>query len=224
MSRSLRLAALEAKVAGMPPDPGALRSAFGRFRRTGVLPEDEAMAVRVVVWADTGVDPTRFELESDLGREGLLRAYVAGLMAREDPTMEGLRSEAVYAEEPVQGIARRILVRLAEGGEDPSEPLFRLKGWEPMELTCASVALTWVGFPHCVVAEDRWEEADRVVEELRRVREAVERMRERERESWLRALSIEMEGVSTSPTEPLLALAVCEIRLLAELLGTRAER
>lgn len=219
MSRSLRLAALEAKVAGMPPDPGALRSAFERFRRMGVLPEDEAMAVRVVVWADTGVHPTRFELESDLGREALLRAYVAGLMAREDPTMEAVRSEAVYAEEPVRGIARLILVRLAEGGADPSEPLIRLKGWESMELTCASVALSWVGFPHCVVAEARWEEVDRVVEELRRVREAVERMRAEEREGWFTALAREMDQGRGEPADPLLRTAVVGLRHLGEMVG-----
>ena len=172
MRQQRRLDRLQRTFRSIPIAPQTIRDACERFRRTGELPEDVRVARHVLDWCDTGINAAEFSRDArDVG--ALMRAAVNTMGRRHDPVMQALRNEAVFAWEPVRDIARQMLKRMAEGGGDPSEPMFKMCGYEVPEMTCSSMALTLLGFPECLATKDNAERADAVFVKLRDLRARV---------------------------------------------------
>jgi hypothetical protein len=142
---------VERVFAKLPPNPEVVRTAFAKFREGGELPENVRVARAVIDWAETGIDPTKYgdDFESKARR---LRAYVESARAG-DAVMNRLREEAVFAEDPVRHVARILLRQMANGGQDVAQPLFQQGVFPTPEMTCASVALSMIRWPFCVVDE-----------------------------------------------------------------------
>ena len=86
-----------------------------------------------------------------------------------DAVMNRLREEAVFAEDPVRHVARILLRHIADAGCDPTQPLFKQGVIPTPEMTCASVALSMIRWPFCVVDETHHERLGCVIAKFRHI-------------------------------------------------------
>ena len=208
-SKRKRVHRIEKALAALPISPTVLREAFEDFRETGALPQAKAIAKAVIVWAESGVDPTRFG-DEPLDREAMLRAYLRQPESERDPLMHQLRQEAVFADDRIRGIARIVLQRLAFDGCDPSRPLFEEGRIPKPVMTCPIVSLSMVRFPFGVVAEAYHPRLEQVLERLRCVRETLNHKDDEAVSLWFKRLEQAGEMLAAGGTvdDPLMREAL----------------
>jgi hypothetical protein len=194
--------------------PQVLRAAFARFRQTGELPDDVEVARRIVYRSETGVDATAFGADPS-SQAARLREEVHGLMTRADPVMDALRQEAVHAPEPARSAARQILMAMARDGHDPSESCYRNNGIPAPAMTCASMALSILGFPHCLVTEPYRERANKLFARLDDMRARIEP----DHDAWMPRFHEALERFSIDGDLPEDELLLQGVLADAELVG-----
>lgn len=157
--RRKRLERLAGRIAAQPLDPRVVRAAFGEFRATGTLPENDRLAATVIahaedflislgcVWRLKGAEAVS-ERVMGLCRDG----GAAGGGAEELRT--SLFGEALYGDPLVKFGARQAIKALVACGREVTDPEF-----VPAEVDIpdwGTVGLHLLGFPGCLVRpEDR---------------------------------------------------------------------
>lgn len=168
--RSHRLAEVEQRIRSIPIPAAVVRAAFEPFRKTGELPDDMRLAYAVVCRAKRGAARSDLhERESDWGE--LIRASMAIPERPEDPLMDELYDEAVFATGPVREAARQVLRAFAAAGLDPSEP--RFVGRKRQIPDYGSVGLHMLGIPQRMVRPPYEAQARRLFARAERLREII---------------------------------------------------
>jgi hypothetical protein len=165
-----RLDALEKKLLSIPIPPTAVRSAYGVFRATGVLPDDVRLAHAVIQRAKCG--PRMADaLESATTWGPILLAQMETPPRPDDPVMDALYDEATFGSGFVREAARVVLQSMAEVGLDPTEALYA--GMDVAIPAFGGVGLQLAGFPKCLEKPPFEQQARGMMERVEAMRRAI---------------------------------------------------
>jgi hypothetical protein len=164
-----RLEAAKGRINRFPYKYEAIDDAYARFLEDGTLPEDRALAGRVlhrVLYARKPVP----ELAAEQRTLGLHQPY--------GTTREMLFREAVCTVEPARGLAQLLLRCLVQDGYDPTDPEVIGPELEPADF--ATVSMQLLGWPRDFVRPQYQEQLERVLQQQATVRAS----RPRNNDEW----------------------------------------
>ena len=211
-SRKKRVDRVAKTFAALPISRSVVKQALDDFRKTGELPQNQAVAKAVIEWAERGLDPSQYG-DSLPDQLAMLRAYRAQPDSERDELMNLIRLEAVLAHEPIRSIARRILKQFAADGHDPSQPLFQQGRIPKPVFAWGSVALSLLKFPFGLVDKADHPRLELVMERFRPVQEMLAQKDDAARDAWFDQLEEAAEAFDAGET---VADAMMHEALMAE--------
>jgi hypothetical protein len=156
--KSKRLRTVAERISRFPYRYEAIDDAYAQFLADGTLPDDDALASRVL----KRVLHARKPLPPD--PDDLLQTASRPLSQPYGSTREMVFREACCTVKPARDLARDLLKAVVQAGYDPTDPEIIQPELEPADF--ASIAMQLLGWPREYVRPEYLPQLDRVLQQL----------------------------------------------------------